>query len=283
MSKHFKRPKPLVKKAMVPSQAADGVVSVVGFRNSWQTSHDEFPDFFRCVGTLTGLINKFRNNEVQGTEARVIHSMANLVGNSFGALVVLGLNGYGHDAMRITRSMFETMVNAKYIQLHPEEAQDYLDFCWVRKNETYEYFKKYAPAEIASIPQEKVDHLFAEVNRVKPRFSNRNGQLRKTWCKTDFRTCCEAVGLGEYYPTFYADASDFEHGNIQALVAQAEESLTITAAPSLGSVKKALQIGHLSVLGVLDVLNDVAALGLDDEVRTAAKDFQKAWHQQPTT
>jgi hypothetical protein len=279
MSKRFKRPK-TIKKAKPPAVAPSGdSVAIAGFKDFWQTSHDEFPEFFACVGRLTALINKFRSAPVNGTVPRVIHTMAGLVSNSFGALVVLGLNGYGHDAMRITRSMFETMVNAKYIKLHPEEADDYLAFHWVRKKETFDYFKKYAPGEVAGIPQEKVDALLAEFDAVKAQFMNKNGQLRKTWCKTHFRTCTEAVGLGEYYPTFYAEASDFQHGNIQALVAQTEDSLMIAPAPSLGSAKKALQIGHLSVLGVLDVLNDVAALGIDEDLKTAAQDFQKAWHQ----
>jgi hypothetical protein len=280
MSKHFKKPKP-IKKAKPDSKLRDkDIVATAGFRSFSQTAHDELPDFFRSVSPLTAVINKFRNAPVNGKVARVIHSMAALVSNSFGALVVLGLNGYGHDAMRITRSMFETMVNAKYIKLHPEEVEDYLDFHLVRKMETYEYFKKYAPGELADIPEEKVRGLMVEFEAIKGRFMNKNGQLRKTWCRTGFRTCAEAVGLAEYYPTFYAEASDFEHGNIQAVIGQTEESLVIAAAPSLGSMNKALEIGHLSVIGILGVLNDVATLGFDEDMKTAMLNFQRAWHQQ---
>jgi hypothetical protein len=279
MRKRFKKPKPIkkVKPPLAPMAIGD-IVEVAGFRDFWQTSHDTFPDFYRCVGRLTDLINKFRNAPGQGAmEARVIHSMVGLAGNSFGALIVLGLNGYGHDAMRITRSMFETLVNAKWIKLHPTEAQDYVDFTWVRKWETYEYFRQYAPQDIPAVPEDKVNELMAQVARVRPRFENRNGQLRKTWCSTPFRTCCEAVGLGQYYPTFYAQASDLQHGNIQALVAQAEDELTIKPAPSLGSLDVALRIGHLSVLGVFDVFNDIAALGFEADLRAAMEDFNKAW------
>jgi hypothetical protein len=281
MAKRFKKPKPVKRSKPSPAALGGEVVTVVGFEDFWQTSYDAFPDFFGCMGRVNALMNKFRNAPVNGKLPLVIHAMAALVSNSFGAIVVLGANGYGHDAVRITRSMFETMVNAKYIKLRPDEVDDYLDFHWVRKMEIYEYFKQYAPSELSGVPQAEIAALIAEFDAVKAKFTNRNGKARKAWCKNTFRACTEAVGLTEYYPTFYAEASDFAHGNIKALIAQTEQSLMVKAAPSLCSVKTALRIGHLSLLGVLDVLNDVAALGFDQEIKDAGKDFQKVWHQQP--
>src|SRR5262249_14385171 len=153
-----------------------------GFKDFWETAYNEFPHFFGCVASLTALINKIRKAPVEGVPARVIHSMACLVSNSFGSLLILALNGYGHDAMRVTRSMFEILVNAKYIELRPTEAQDYVDFHWVRKYKTYEYFKKHSPESLDSMPQQKVDELLAKVQEVRPRFENANGKLREAWC-----------------------------------------------------------------------------------------------------
>ena len=45
--------------------------------------------------------------------------------NSYGALLTLVLNGYGQDAMKIARSIYETELNGFWLKNHPEDLDDF--------------------------------------------------------------------------------------------------------------------------------------------------------------
>jgi hypothetical protein len=66
----------------------------------------------------------------------------------------LALNGYGHDAMRIARGMYEAAVNATYLKLHPDEIDDYVDYHWVIQKKLYDYMQRYDPELLGKIPTE---------------------------------------------------------------------------------------------------------------------------------
>lgn len=210
----------------------------------------------------------------------VVRFTAALIANSFGAIVLLGTNGYGRDAVRIARGMFEAAVNARYLQLNPAEVDDYLDFYWIRKGAIHEYFRKYSPSSLETLPGDVVAEMLSEIALVKPRFTDRRGKVRTSWSKTNLRARADAVGLGEYYPTFYANVSDLHHGNIHALLMtkSATEALQVDFAPSSDSVGTAFGMGHLAVLHVLATLNDVAELGMDRQLGDAGKAYNEVWN-----
>jgi hypothetical protein len=80
--------------------------------------------------------------------------LAAIAANSFAALITLALNGYGHDAMRIARGMYEAAVNATYLKLHPDEIDDYVDYHWVIQKKLYDYMQRYDPELLGKIPTE---------------------------------------------------------------------------------------------------------------------------------
>jgi alanine racemase len=55
--------------------------------------------------------------------------MAAAASNTHGALLTLVLNGYGHDAMKVARSLFEIEINIIRLKAHPDEIEDFLVFC----------------------------------------------------------------------------------------------------------------------------------------------------------
>ena len=80
---------------------------IAGFPRFWQEAHDVQPDLFEALHDIGPLATKLFSKPVQGSLHRVLHYLAVLVSNSLGAVVTLCLNGYGADAVKIARSMFE--------------------------------------------------------------------------------------------------------------------------------------------------------------------------------
>jgi len=72
--------------------------------------------------------------------------------------------------------------------------------------------------------------------------------------------------------------SSIHHGDIGGLAAQISTGKFQTEiAPSFHADRDALIMGHQSVIVVIDNFNDVAALGLADEIKAAVEGFQKTW------
>jgi len=55
-----------------------------------------------------------------------------MVANSFSAVVLLAVNGFGIDALKVGRTMFEAAVTVAYLRKNPTEYDDYRDFRFVR-------------------------------------------------------------------------------------------------------------------------------------------------------
>jgi hypothetical protein len=166
--------------------------------------------------------------------AKVEHFIAGIVANSLGALTTLVLNGYGHDAMRIAREMYEASVNAAYLIRHPDTVEDYLDFAWVTQQKRLDYLREHLPSSLARISIESAKEIEARFLAVRGRFSDRRGRLRNSWTPKSLRDRANDVGLGDLYRTFYEHASGIHHADICGLTSQATKGeFSVDLAPSL--------------------------------------------------
>ena len=111
----------------------------------------------------------------------VLGFMTGIVSNSFGALITLSMNGYGHDALRISRGMFEISVNAAYLQRHPDEVDDFLDYHWVDQKKRLEYMEQHYPEGLKRLPANTIAEANAEYAKVLPRFAGKSGRPRGSW------------------------------------------------------------------------------------------------------
>jgi hypothetical protein len=275
----FKKPKPLSRSrsACVPVVAGfPGVIA--GFPEFWQKAHDRCPAFFKAANELVPLVNRVLTKPVKGQLQVVLHFFSGIVANSFGSLITLTLNGYGHDAMRISRGMFEAAVNAAYLKLHREEIGDFLNYHWIRQKKLYDYMQKSYPDGLKRISPEAIADMHVEYPKVVSQYLDKNGKVRGSWCKNSIQKRAKEVGLGELYSTFYFFASSIHHGDIGGLSAQALEGrLQVDIAPSFAMMKDALMMGHNAVLIVIDALNKEAQFSLDKEISEACSAYMSAW------
>jgi hypothetical protein len=276
--KKFKKPKDLVRKKApgTPLVRPGGIVA--GFPEFWQKSHDAFQGFFEATNHLVPLVNTVLAKPIGGQLPRVLHYMTAIISNSLGSLITLALNGYGHDAVRISRGMFETSVNAAYLAKYPTEVEDYLNYHWIRQRRYLDYMCTDDPALFQQLKQSEIDEMDAEYAKVVSRFTGPKGKVRNDWCAKNLRQRSEDVGMGMFYPTFYGYASSIHHGDISGLAAQVSTGkFRAETAPSFHAIRDALMMGHQSVIVVIDNFNDVATFGLGDEIKAAAEAFRKAW------
>ena len=193
---------------------------------------------------------------------KVIRFIARIVVNSNGAVMTLAVNGYGNDAMRVARSIFEGSVTVAYLRLHPELVEDYIDFPSIRRWQLYEHLASTDPGFVKGIPASRIDEMRHEFEITAPRFRNKKGSLLGSWCRKSLRKMSEDVGLGGWYPVFYTRASGMEHIDMSGIEAQkSRDMFEVEVAPSECCVKEALTVGFNFTFRVLYDFDDAANLG----------------------
>jgi hypothetical protein len=111
-----------------------------------------------------------------------------------GLMPKLALNGYGKDAMRIARGMYEIAVNAAYLAKHPTEIDDFFDYQWVQQKKRYEYLQKYDPQTASRLTQQQLSQMTTELAKVASRFQDpKTKRWRTSWCSKSVRERADDV------------------------------------------------------------------------------------------
>jgi hypothetical protein len=196
--------------------------------------------------------------------------------------MLLVLNGYGADAMKIARGMFEASVTLGYLRIHPGLIDDYLDYHFVIQKRLYDAMKDSSPGHLQRISAGVRREMEVNFARVAPRFRARSGKLRANWAKVSFREMAREVGKEQQYLVFYRFASSMHHSDVGGLFAQTQTSevedvLDVDIAPSDKWLKESLITGHAAVVAVLSEYNEITKAGLDSVVERARRLFIDAW------
>lgn len=250
-------------------------VKQVGYPDFWPVVLERHKKLFAVTQTLGPTIDDLFS--VAHTEPlhKVCRHLAKMVANSVGAVLLLGMNGYGVDAIKIARTMFESAVTLAYLRKHPDEFDDYYDFHFIVGMKRHQYMEKYAPQHLKRVTPEAIDSIKKGYARVESRFK---GRVR--WSEGPFSQLCADVGLEAHYLSFYALASNITHANISGVMAQADPEpgvLDVDLAPSEQFLKEAFITAHgMFVLAV----SEYVALVRPEKQSVADKiqsDFDTAW------
>src|ERR1700692_1176049 len=94
-------------------------VMAAGFREMWQPVYNKYKPFFDCAFKLQTIVSEMITTPIEGQLAQIIGQMAAAASNTYGAILTLVLNGYGNDAMKLARSLFEIELNILRLKAHP--------------------------------------------------------------------------------------------------------------------------------------------------------------------
>jgi hypothetical protein len=227
---------------------------------------------------------------------RLVFSLGSSCAEDFGEILLLCGNGYGIGAKKILRGMYERAVTAWHLHNHPEEAENFVDFGWVRE---YQFMKKLKEAFGEKLFDDHPDcrknfeEARAKYEKGKQKFTvsvcKKCGttRLNHTWTKLDFVTMARKVkSLGEpsIIMAAYHDPTQQAHATMGALLAKMKQRPTggVAFGQDLEreeqAVKGVLVTAHGALLSVLDLQFDHFELTtLEQPLRRCVQDFNEIW------
>lgn len=196
---------------------------------------------------------------------KVMRVMTRIIVNSNGAVLTVATAGYGNDAAKIVRSMFEGAVTIAYLRKYPDLVFDYIDYYRIKRWQYFESVVAKDPELVTQLGDEKIAEMKTEYEAVLPKFLNKKGKPLASWCKVSVYDRATAVGLGQFYPAFYAQASGMTHLDMSGLMAQANaNALDVEVAPSETYVSQSLAMAYNTTFRALFDFNEEAKLGYND-------------------
>jgi hypothetical protein len=242
----------------------------------------EFPKLFEVLPRLTAALNDLTSRACEKPEPvqRVILNLGLLAGISMLELVTLAGNGLGQGAMKIARTLMETVINAEYLRQCPAELDAYLNWSWVEKKKELNYVRDNLPHLLPEITQEAIDPIEKEFLAVRPLFENAKGDIRSSWCSLNLADRATKVGLAEMYPLVNPLSSAFIHGTIGGLARHFDTKLDedrIAVPPSLEYCAHALVAGHQCICFMVETLSRTFGWEPVHSIAGLITDFQYVW------
>lgn len=204
-----------------PRRMTAGQQAAVGFPEFWPLAQGLNPRAFAELESLGRFQNDLFRKMWGEPRLQVIRHIAKVCMNSLQATAILCLNGCGHDAMKLARSMYEGYITIAYLEKHPLELNDYIDFYHVTRKRQLDGLIARG-SDIANLPRELQEDIEREFTRVEKGFRRGKG-YRTHWCRNSLWDMAADVGLTEHHKTFYVDASNMHHVSIWGISNQVDD------------------------------------------------------------
>ncbi len=220
---------------------------------------------------------------------RVIFYLGRLCAEDFWEIFLLCANGYGNGAMKIVRGMYEKAVTARYLHLHPEECNDFMDFHWVQQYKLGEAIRKVHGED--ALPGEQFEQVRENYKHVRERFlvpdCEKCGTKRVNhyWStkKRGFVTMAHATdSLGKLIvPGYYLPLRQ-AHSTMQSILSRLEHDpghgFNFQPGAQRDEAAHALLTAHNLILNVLELQKDHFHLDdLHELLQKCFKDFLDIW------
>lgn len=172
--------------------------------------------------------------------------------NSSVAVATLCGDGFGADALKISRSMFENYITFRYLLLRPNELNDFLGFDAVARYKRLQCYKAKFPRMYSMFSAEKIKAVNEKYDSVKNKFVSRNGKIRKSWCRHDLAEMARIVDRTEMYEIFYRHASSLLHIDPMGLAMLIDgATLEIQPGPTARHIGVAMRMATIVFHGAL--------------------------------
>ena len=254
---------------------------LAGFPEMWQPVYEKYQHFFACAAKLQTVVSELISKPIQGHLSMVVGHILAAAANSYAALLTLVLNGFGHDAIRIARSIYEAELNVLWLKTHPGDIDDFLEYNLIQQKEHYDAMTK---DQQEAIPKERVDELMREYKRVLPRFASSGDKTRprNEWCGVSIYKRAKAAE--EYwqkqleadgqtakdvslYRAFYRPASSMHHLDIGGIIASMDSDMNAHMAPSWEFLDDALVNATGSILRIVTYFSEIVDLDLAERLK----------------
>jgi hypothetical protein len=244
--------------------------------------YSEFPKLFEVLPRLSAALNDLTSRACENPEQhqRVILNLGLLAGTSMLELVTLAGNGLGQGAMKISRTLMETVINAEYLRQCPNELDAYLKWSWVEKKKDLKYVQDNLPYLLPEIGQAAIDTIEREFLAARPLFETSVGNIRSSWCSFNLAERATKVGLADMYRRVNPLSSGFIHGTIGGLTRYfdvGKDKDRIAVPPSLEYCSHALIVGHHCICFVVETLARTFDWEPVHSIASLMADYHYAW------
>lgn len=167
--------------------------------------HSKFLELLPSLNDV--LDNVFKHVVKANREGLTVFMLGRRCANDFSEILLLASNGYGFAALQILRSMFEKLVDARYLHEHPTEVDNFWDFHLVLlvKLGYATVAAKFDPEWEKSVARFKT--LGKKKDRTQPR-----------WTKLTLVDEAKHVGLGDHLQGAYYLPNAFIHNSSAELL-----------------------------------------------------------------
>jgi hypothetical protein len=259
---------PICRKAYPEGMEETPCQIIAGFPEMWTPVWNKYKLFFGCAVKLAPITTEMIRTPVQGRLLQIIGRMAAAAANTHGALLTLVLNGYGHDAMKLARSLFEIELNIVRLKAHPEEIEDFLGYHFIRQKHLYDMF---SDEQKKRVPQECYDRMISAYNSALGRFTTARNKTRPRngWCSESLYKRAKEAGPQylDLYRTFYGQASSTHHLDFGGIAAQSDANMLADMAPSWACIDDAL-VATGSALRSISHYDEIANLGFKERIES---------------
>jgi hypothetical protein len=195
-------------------------------------------------------------------------------------VVTLTVNGLGHGAMRIVRSLLETSINTEYFRLRPGEFEDYKEWYHVERFKEMEYLREHVVSIFQQLGSQAIKDIEENYSTVRPRFQRGDGTLRRFWCSLDLAARSGVTGHEEAYRLINPLASGFVHETMYGLMRHfdaAKDVHRVEVPPTLDWAKQALSGSHDCMVRIVETLNQTFGAESKPSVEELEKEWRYAW------
>jgi hypothetical protein len=258
----------------------DRIEVTAGFPEFWKPVFSQYQHFFECAYELVPIVREMLMAPAKGDLLQSVGRMAAAAANSYGALLTLVLNGYGQDAMKIARSIYEVEVNIVWLKLHPEDVEDYIQYGHIQRKQLYDAMGEEQQKALAS---ESYSRMMEDYTNALQRFGSRRdpSRPRNEWCKESlyerakqaeeyWQKELEKEGIEHngisLHKTFYRVASSMHHMDVCGMFASTDSELNAIMAPSWEHLDDAL-VAAGSVIRCVSLFFEMAGLDMEERIR----------------
>lgn len=241
----------------------------------------EHRQFIEHLPTLVGGLNIAFNQEYQAGDLAdtLIYDLSKECVNRFSELGLLCANGEGDAAFIILRSMFEYFVCARYLHVHPEKSNDFVEYLHVHMHTVHAQIQRtYGKDRLPSLNEYEI-RVNTNFEKVKEKYSYKTQSgKRKTksnWSDKGMVDMATEVGLGEYIVLAYYLGIEKAHPSILTVVNK-------RASKEVAS--EALMISHRMLIELLILQHEHFGLEeLKPIIGQCLGDFTQIWEKYKNT
>ncbi len=180
--------------------------------------------------------------------------------------------GLAKDALPLTRSMFEELVDMKYMAADKSRVQNYIDYDTHTRYKLGKMLEQYG-SEGIDWPRLKKrnEQLEKEWKKIEHRYTYKSGDGKTRafprWTRENVRQLSEAVGLGSMYGYLYGHMSNYGHSNPMAadefVQGKQGDNVVVEVGASEAFVPQVLATASGMYLDMLRVANEERQMKLD--------------------